>query len=91
MNKFLNKYSHLINVKKFFNNLLYGNQDKIICSNSITENKQKLKINQINYKDKFLNIEFNNNITIRLELYMTSEKITSNIPVKYKINIINIF
>lgn len=50
-----------------------------------------LKIKQINYKDKFLNIEFNNGIIFELELYLTSEKITNNIPAKYKINIINIF
>lgn len=50
-----------------------------------------LKIKQINYKDKFLNIEFNNNTIFEMELYLTSEKITNNIPAKYKINLINIF
>jgi hypothetical protein len=55
------------------------------------EQINNLKIKQINYKDKFLNIEFNNGIIFELELYLTSEKITNNIPAKYKINLINIF
>jgi hypothetical protein len=67
------------------------NQHKL--SGNITSNKisNKLQIKQINYKEKFLHIEFNNNITIHLELYLTSEKITNNIPAKYKINLVNIF
>ena len=36
-------------------------------------------------------VEFNNDISIKLELYLTSEKITSNIPAKYKIFLTNIF
>ena len=38
-----------------------------------------------------IGIEFDNNIVIKFELYLTSEKITSNIPAKYKIYLTNIF
>jgi hypothetical protein len=93
-----------INYKHFYSNLLGENQQKIISigkninsnsnSNSNLNNNfthNNLKIKQINYKENFLNIEFNNGILIQLELYLTSEKITNNIPAKYKINLINIF
>jgi hypothetical protein len=56
-----------------------------------TELSNNLKIRQINCNEKFLNIEFNNGVMFQLELYLTSEKITNNIPAKYKINLINIF
>ena len=84
---FINKNIDKIDSLKLFNNLIGGNQQKIICSN----NKSNLKINKITHIDEFLNIEFNNNISIKLELYLTSEKITSNIPAKYKIFLTNIF
>lgn len=84
---FINKNIDKIDSNKLFNNLIEGNQQKIICSN----NKSNLKINKITYIDEFLNIEFNNDISIKLELYLTSEKITSNIPAKYKIFLTNIY
>ena len=84
---FINKNIDKIDSVKLFNNLIGGNQQKIICSN----NKSNLKINKITHIDEFLNIEFNNDISIKLELYLTSEKITSNIPAKYKIFLTNIF
>jgi hypothetical protein len=84
---FINKNIEKIDSNKLFNNLIGGNQQKIICSN----NKSNLKINKITHIDEFLNIEFNNDISIKLELYLTSEKITSNIPAKYKIFLTNIF
>lgn len=84
---FINKNIDKIDSYKLFNNLIGGNQQKIICSND----KSNLKINKITHIDEFLNIEFNNNISIKLELYLTSEKITSNIPAKYKIFLTNIF
>ena len=96
---FLTSNIKTINCKLFFYNLIGDNYKKVICSNNSThstnnlkiEPNNNLKIKQINYKDKFLNIEFNNNIIFELELYLTSEKITNNIPAKYKINVINIF
>jgi hypothetical protein len=63
-----------------------GNQHKIISIKDINE----LKINKINYEEQFLIIEFNNDVQIKLELYFTSEKITSNIPAKYKVFLTNI-
>ncbi len=83
---FINKNINIINIEKLYNNLIDGNQQKIISNN-----KSNLKINKITHIDEFINIEFNNNVLIKLELYFTSEKITSNIPAKYKIFLINIF
>lgn len=95
----LNNYNYTIykfmydNIKKidsikFFNNLIANNQHKIINSNS---NKNKIDINKISYIDHFINIQFNNDVEVEFELYLTSEKITSNIPAKYKISLKNIF
>ena len=86
MFNFMNKYIEKIDSIKLYNNLISGNNQK-----TININKHKLKINKISYIDEFLNIEFNNDISIKFELYFTSEKITSNIPAKYKISLINIF
>lgn len=89
---FISKYINLINSKKFYHNLIGGNENKLITNEIEKKNiKTNIKINNINYKDKFLNIDFNNNISIQFELYLTSEKITSNIPAKYKLQLINIF
>ena len=91
---FLMNNINIINSKYFYNNLIGENQQKIICEKIKTNNKlfqDNLKIKQINYKDKLLNIEFNNNVSLQMEIYLTSEKITNNIPAKYKINLINIF
>lgn len=84
--KFINKNISLIDTSKLFNNLITGNQHKIVSTKNINE----LKIDKINYEEEFLTIEFNNNVSIKLELYFTSEKITSNIPAKYKVSLINI-
>lgn len=84
---FINQNIDKIDSVKLFNNLIGGNQQKIICPNK----GLNFKINKITYIDEFLNIEFNNDISIKLELYLTSEKITSNIPAKYKILLTNIF
>lgn len=101
---FLNSNIKNVNCKLFYSNLIGDNHNKVICSNNLLcsndikcsniklqSELNNLKITQINYKEKFLNIEFNNNIIFELELYLTSEKITNNIPAKYKINLINIF
>ena len=85
--EFLNKHIDIINYKSFFYSLLNGNDHKIISF----DNKSDVKINKINCNNNLLNIEFNNNILIEFELYLTSEKITNNIPAKYKIYLINIF
>lgn len=88
--KFLNSNIDKIDSNKLYTNLIggSGNQQKII---NLSANVNKLKINKITYIDKFLNIEFNNNVSIKLELFLTSEKITSNIPAKYKISLTNVF
>ena len=86
--KFISSNMDKIDTTKLYANLLSGNQQKII---NLHTNANKLKINKITYINEFLNIELNNDVTIKLELFLTSEKITSNIPTKYKISLTNIF
>lgn len=98
----LNKYNFIIydfflkninsiNCYKLFFNLTEGNHQKILYDFSQEKSHYNdLKINKINYNSNIFNIEFNNNISIQFELYFTSEKITNNVPAKYKINLINI-
>lgn len=83
---FLQNNINYIDSKKLFDNLTYGNQHKLIFNND-----DIIKINKIYCFNNYLNIDFNNNISIQFELYLTSEKITSKIPAKYKIILINIF
>lgn len=86
---FINKNINKIDTNKFFNNLIGGNNNKIInITNNVNSN---IKINKISYIDEFINIEFDNQVIIILQLYLTSEKITSNIPAKYKLYLTNIF
>jgi hypothetical protein len=87
---FLDRNIDKIDATKLYNNLIVGNQQKII-TNKNDDNTKDLKIFKINLIDEFLNIEFNNNVLIKFELYLTSEKITNNIPAKYKIFLTNIF
>lgn len=86
--KFLNLNIDKIDCNKLFINLIGGNQQKII---NLLNDKSIIKINKITCINEFLNIEFNNKIIIKLELFLTSEKITLNIPAKYKIFLTNIF
>jgi hypothetical protein len=86
--KFLNSNIDKIDSDKLYSNLLGSNQQKTV---NLQDNKSILKINKITHINEFLNIEFNNDVSIKLELFLTSEKITSNIPAKYKISLTNIF
>lgn len=86
---FINKNIDKIDSVKLYNNLLSGNQQKLITKTN--SNIKDLKIFKITIKDEFLDIEFNNEVSIKLELYLTSEKISSNIPAKYKVFLTNIF
>lgn len=88
IHKFLSSNVDKIDTTKLYTNLINGNQQKII---NMPTDVNKLKINKITHINEFLNIEFNNDVSIKLELYLTSEKITSNIPAKYKISLTNIF
>ena len=78
----INKNILLIKSKSLFNNLLIGNMDKI-C---LIDNNYNLKI-EINNKE--LKLIFNENIIINLNLILTGDKITNNIPVKYNISLLN--
>ena len=71
---------------RLFDNIIGANRTKLIYSKTTP-----IKILEIKYNNNNLDIEFNNNIIIKLELNLTSERITSNIPVLYKINLINNF
>lgn len=86
--KFLTSNIDKIDTSKLYSNLLGGNQQKII---NLSNGKSELKIDKITHINEFINIEFNNNVSINFELFLTSEKITSNIPAKYKISLTNIF
>ena len=86
--KFLNSNIDKIDSNKLYSNLIGYNQQKMI---NLPNGMNELKINKITHINEFLNIEFNNNVSIKLELFLTSEKITSNIPAKYKISLTNIF
>ncbi len=74
---------NFINVDLLYNSLLNNNINKIINNNklafNITKNKNELTIN------------FNDNIVINLSLLINKNKITNNLPVFYKINLINKF
>jgi len=82
---FLIKNKNSISIDNLYNNLLGNNNEKLINSNNkptildILENKNRLEL------------IFNNNINIILELVITSNKITNNIPVKYIVKLINKF
>jgi hypothetical protein len=85
---FLMSNIKIINYELFYNNLIGKTHNKIITDKN---NQDKIEIKSINCNEKLFYIEFNNNIILEFELYLTSEKITNNIPAKYKINLINIF
>lgn len=82
---FIYKYKKFINVNKFYNNIIGSNQQKLI-----TENNSPKDFG-ISLDNHILNIKFSNNISIKLELFYTSDKITKNIPVKYNIKLFNQF
>ena len=81
---FLNKNKNLILIENLYNNLLDNNSDKIIS-------KLDFKTLEIIHKNNKLELIFNSNILIILELFLTSNKITNNIPVKFNVKIINKF
>jgi hypothetical protein len=81
---FLIKNKNLIIVENLYNNLIGNNNEKIISN----INNESLEIIEKNNKIELI---FNNNIYIILELFLTSNKITNNIPVKFNIKIINKF
>jgi len=82
--EFLNKNKNLIIINNLYNNLIGNNNEKIISN--IDNNS--FEIIERNNKIELI---FNNNIHIILELFLTSNKITNNIPVKFNIKIINKF
>lgn len=81
---FLNLNINHIKINNFYDELIYNNKDKVI----INSNPKCLNIY---LSDSKINFEFDNNIKIVCELILYSDKITSNIPVKFRNKLINLF
>lgn len=79
----INDNLNLVNIEYLYNNLLNNNINKIINSNKLTFNITK--------NNNELTFYFNDNIIINLSLMINKNKITNNLPVFYKINLINKF
>jgi len=79
----INDNLNFINLELLYNSLLNNNVNKAINNNKLTFNITKNK--------NELTINFNDNIVINLSLLINKNKITNNIPVFYKINLINKF
>lgn len=90
----LNEYTNIIynfllkNKKKLdINNFI----KKIISNNLNFINIKKFKLLKIENENNIIILKFNNDFTIKLELYFYSNKITNNIPAKFKIYLLNNF
>lgn len=73
----------LIDIDYLYNNLLNNNINKVISN-------EKLTLSIIMNNNELI-LYFNNNITINLSLIINKNKITNNLPVFFKINLINKF
>lgn len=74
---------NLVDIDYLYNNLLNNNNNKIISNEKLTLNISKNNNELIFY--------FNDNVTINLSLIINKNKITNNLPVFFKINLINKF
>ncbi len=81
---FIKKNINLVSCTKLYQNLIGNNTDKIIVTNLPKKFDLEIDSNK-------LIIKFDNNICIFFELYLISDKITNNIPVKYMIKLVNLF
>jgi hypothetical protein len=94
-NSILEEYNKII-YDFIIENISYINST-ILYEGFVSNNKDKLITNFYPKSFKIFNlgsglkIEFDNNIQIICELFYSSDKITNNIPVKYKNKLINIF
>ena len=94
-NQIINDYNELvynfiienidkIKVVNLYNLLLGNNKDKIILLDD--NDKKKIKLEKY---DNSIKIYFGDNVLILLNLIITSNSITNNIPVLYNVNLIN--
>jgi hypothetical protein len=90
----INEYTNIIynflikNKKKLdINNFI----KKVISNNLNFINIKKFKLLKIEKENNIIILKFNNDFTIKLELYFYSNKITNNIPAKFKIYLLNNF
>ena len=94
-NSILEEYNKII-YDFIIDNISYINST-ILYEGLVSNNTDKLITNFYPKSFKIFNlgsglkIEFDNNIQIICELFYFSDKITNNIPVKYKNKLINIF
>lgn len=81
---FLKNNINKINIAKLFTHFTQSNINKIFINN-----QSNLDYLNIEYNNNIIILYFSNNIKITLTLLYNSDNITNNIPVKYKINLIN--
>ncbi len=80
----INNNSNLIDIKNLYIRLINNNSTKLINDNNLSFAIKKESYNE-------LSIKFNDNIIINLSLNFNKNKITNNLPLYYKIKLINKF
>ena len=80
----INENSGLIDIKNLYIRLINNNSNKVISDNDLSFNIKKESYNE-------LLIKFNDNIIVNLSLNFNKNKITNNLPLFYKIKLINKF
>lgn len=80
----INENIDLIDIKNLYIKLINNNSSKIISDNNLSFNIKKEVYNE-------LLIKFNDNIIVNLSLNFNKNKITNNLPLYYKIKLINKF
>lgn len=82
--KTINENSGLIDIKNLYIRLINNNSNKLINDDNLSFTIKKESYNE-------LLIKFNDNITVILSLNFNKNKITNNLPLFYKIKLINKF
>lgn len=80
----INENIGLIDIKNLYIRLINNNSNKVISDNDLSFNIKKEGYNE-------LLIKFNENIIVHLSLTFNKNKITNNLPLFYKIKLINKF
>jgi len=80
---FLIKNKKKLDINNFFKNIISNNLNFLIL--------MKFKLLKIEKENNNIILKFNNDFTIKLELFFYSNKITNSIPAKFKIYLLNNF
>ncbi len=80
----INENVNLVDIKNLYIKLINNNSNKIISDNNLSFTIKKESYNE-------LLIKFNDNIIVNLSLTFNKNKITNNLPLYYKIKLINKF